>query len=172
MDYTNYEEDIYVGYRYFDAFNVPVSYPFGYGLSYTTFAYSDAKIAEEGEAYTITVNVKNTGKKAGKEVVELYVSAPNNKQLNKPVQELKAYAKTKELKPGENEVVTLKVKAADLASFDTATSSWKVDAGTYQFEIGASSRDIKAVLKSDVAAQTSKVNNVLAPKDKMNLLKR
>ena len=172
VDYTNYEEDIYVGYRYFDAFNVPVSYPFGYGLSYTTFAYSDAKIAEEGEAYTITVNVKNTGKKAGKEVVELYVSAPNNKQLNKPVQELKAYAKTKELKPGENEVVTLKVKAADLASFDTATSSWKVDAGTYQFEIGASSRDIKAVLKSDVAAQTSKVNNVLAPKDKMNLLKR
>ena len=83
VDYTDYEEDIYVGYRYFDSFDVPVSYPFGYGLSYTTFEYSDAKITEKGDAYEISVTVKNTGKLEGKEVVELYISAPDNKAANK-----------------------------------------------------------------------------------------
>ncbi len=172
VDFTNYEEDIYVGYRYFDSFGKEVSYPFGYGLSYTTFEYSDAKINESKGEYTITVNVKNTGKKAGKEVVQLYVSAPQAKQLNKPEQELKAYAKTKELKPGESEIVTLNVKAADLASFNEAASAWKVDAGEYLFKIGTSSRDIKAQLKANVEAQQTAVNNVLKTSVKLNTLKR
>ena len=172
VDYTEYEEDIYVGYRYFDSFEVPVSYPFGFGLSYTTFEYSNPKIAEKGDAYEISVNVKNTGNLEGKEVVELYVSAPDNKAANKPAKELKAYAKTKALKAGESETVTLTVKAADLASFDEAASAWVVAEGEYQFLIGASSQDIKATLKANAKAQQTKVNNVMKPEKPMNLLKR
>ena len=172
VDYTEYEEDIYVGYRYFDSFEVPVSYPFGFGLSYTTFEYSNPKIAEKGDAYEISVNVKNTGNLEGKEVVELYVSVPDNKAANKPAKELKAYAKTKALKAGESETVTLTVKAADLASFDEAASAWVVAEGEYQFLIGASSQDIKATLKANAKAQQTKVNNVMKPEKPMNLLKR
>ena len=172
VDYTNYEEDIYVGYRYFDSFEVPVSYPFGYGLSYTTFEYSDAKISEKGDAYEITVNVKNTGKVEGKEVVELYISAPDNKAANKPVKELKAFAKTKLLSPDESETLTLTVKAADLASFDEAASAWVVAEGEYQFLVGASSQDIKATLKAKAKAQQTKVNSVMNPQEPLNLLKR
>ena len=172
VDYTDYEEDIYVGYRYFDSFEVPVSYPFGYGLSYTTFDYSDAKISEKGDAFEISVTVKNTGKLEGKEVVELYISAPDNKAANKPVKELKAYAKTKLLAPDETETVVMTVKAADLASFDEAASAWVVAAGEYQFLVGASSQDIKATLKATAKAQQTKVNNVMKPQGTMNLLKR
>ena len=172
VDFTNYEEDIYVGYRYFDSFEVPVSYPFGFGLSYTTFEYSDAKIADKGNAYEISVTVKNTGSLEGKEVVELYISAPDNKAANKPAKELKAFAKTKVLKAGESEKVTLTVNAADLASFDEAASAWVVAEGEYQFLIGASSQDIKATLKAKAKAQQTKVNNALKPETQMNLLKR
>ena len=172
VDYTNYEEDIYVGYRYFDSFDVPVSYPFGFGLSYTTFEYSDAKIAEKGDTYEITVTVKNTGNLEGKEVVQLYISAPDNKAANKPVKELKAYTKTKALKAGESEKVTLTVRAADLASFDEGASAWVVAEGEYQFLVGASSQDIKATLKAKAKAQQTKVNNVMKPESTLNLLKR
>ena len=172
VDYTDYEEDIYVGYRYFDSFDVPVSYPFGFGLSYTTFEYSDAKIAEKGDAYEVSVTVKNTGKLEGKEVVELYISAPDNKAANKPAKELKAYAKTKQLKPGESETLKLTVKAADLASFDEAASAWVVAEGEYQFLVGASSQDIKATLTANAKAQQTKANDVMKPQVQMNLLKR
>ena len=172
VDYTDYEEDVYVGYRYFDSFDVPVSYPFGYGLSYTTFEYSDAKIAEKGDAFEISVTVKNTGKHEGKEVVELYVSAPDNKAANKPVKELKAFVKTKQLAPDESETVTMTVKAADLASFDEAASAWVVAEGEYQFLIAASAQDIKATLNAPVKAQQTKVNNVMKPQVQMNLLRR
>ena len=172
VDYTDYEEDIYVGYRYFDSFDVPVAYPFGFGLSYTTFEYSDAKIAQKNDIYDVTVTVKNTGAREGKEVVELYISAPDNKVANKPVKELKAFAKTKQLKPGESETVTLTVKAADLASFDETASAWVVDEGEYQFLIGASVQDIKATLSATAKAQQTKVNDVMKPDVKMNLLKR
>ena len=172
VDYTNYEEDIYVGYRYFDSFNKEVSYPFGYGLSYTTFAYSNPAIKAENGVYTITVDVKNTGKMAGKEVVQLYATAPDAAASNKPDKELKAFAKTKELQPGETATVTLTVKAADLASFDEAASAWVVAAGEYKFLVGASSRDIKAELKANVAASTEKVNDILAPESTLTLLKR
>ena len=172
VDFTNYEEDIYVGYRYFDSFEVPVSYPFGFGLSYTTFEYSDAKIADKGNAYEISVTGKNTGSLEGKEGIELYISAPDNKAANKPAKELKAFAKTKVLKAGESEKVTLTVNAADLASFDEAASAWVVAEGEYQFLIGASSQDIKATLKAKAKAQQTKVNNVMKPEKQMNLLKR
>ncbi len=172
VDYTDYEEDIYVGYRYFDSFEVPVSYPFGFGLSYTTFEYSDAKIAEKGDAYEVTVTVKNTGNYEGKEVVELYVSAPDNKAANKPVKELKAFAKTKLLKTGESETLTLTVKAADLASFDEAASAWVVAEGEYQFLVAASAQDIKATLTANAKASEVKAHDVMKPEVQMNLLKR
>ena len=172
VDYTDYEEDIYVGYRYFDSFEVPVSYPFGYGLSYTTFVYSDAKITQKNDIYDISVAVKNTGKFEGKEVVEVYISAPNNKAANKPAKELKAFAKTKLLKPGESQTLTLSITAPELASFDETASAWVVAEGEYQFLIGASSQDIKATLTAPVKSFQTKANNVMKPQAQMNLLKR
>ena len=172
VDFTEYEEDIYVGYRYFDSFNVPVSYPFGYGLSYTTFEYSDAKIDKKNDGYEVSVTIKNTGEREGKEVVELYISAPDSKAANKPAKELKAYAKTKNLKPGEGETLTLNVAAADLASFDEASSAWVVAEGEYQFLVAASVQDIKATLKASVKGQQTKAHDVLKPEVKLNLLKR
>ena len=171
VDYTLYEEDIYVGYRYFDTFRKQVSYPFGYGLSYTTFAYDKAAVKADNGVYTVSVEVKNTGKVAGKEVVQLYVSAPDA-AVNKPEKELKAFAKTKELKPGESVVVTLKVNADGLASYDEAASAWVVTPGNYKFLVGASSRDIKATLEAEVAAATQKTNDILKLQEPMSLLKR
>lgn len=172
VDYTNYEEDIFVGYRYFDSFGKQVSYPFGYGLSYTTFEYANPAVKADNGIYTLSIDVKNTGKFAGKEVVQLYVSAPNSAGMDKPDKELKAFAKTRELQPGEAATVTLVIKAADLASYDEASSSWVVDAGTYKFQIGASSRDIKAVLNADVAAVSEKTNDILKPQEPVSTLKR
>ena len=172
VDYTEYEEDVYVGYRYFDSFEVPVSYPFGFGLSYTTFEYSDAKISQTDDAVTVTVTVKNAGEREGKEVVELYIAAPDAKAANKPAKELKAFAKTKALKAGESETLTLTVKTADLASFDEAASAWVVAEGEYQFLVAASAQDIKATLSAPVKAQQTKANNVLKPQSPLNLLKR
>ena len=172
VDYTDYEEDIYVGYRYFDSFEVPVSYPFGFGLSYSTFEYSDAKIAQKNDIYDVTVTVKNTGNHEGKEVVELYISAPDNKAANKPAKELKAYAKTKLLKPGESETLTLSITAPELASFDEAASAWVVAEGEYQFLVGASSQDIKATLTAPAKSFTTSAHNVMKPQVQMNLLKR
>ena len=172
VDYTDYEEDIYVGYRYFDSFDVPVSYPFGYGLSYTTFEYSDAKIAQKNDIYDVTVTIKNTGNYEGKEVVELYISAPDNKAANKPAKELKAYAKTKLLKPGESETLTLSITAPELASFDEAASAWVVAEGEYQFLVGASSQDIKATLTAPAKSFVTKAHDVMKPEVQMNLLRR
>ena len=172
VDYTDYEEDIYVGYRYFDSFEVPVSYPFGFGLSYTTFEYSDAKIAQKNDIFDVTVTVKNTGKLEGKEVVELYISAPDNKAANKPAKELKAFAKTKNLKPGESETLTLSITTPELASFDEAASAWVVAEGEYQFLVGASSQDIKATLTVTAKSQSTSAHNVMKPQVQMNLLKR
>jgi len=160
VDYTVYEEGIYVGYRWFDTKGIEVSYPFGYGLSYTTFEYSNPVIVPGKKETTVTVDVKNTGNYAGKEVVQLYVTAPKG-NLDKPAQELKAFTKTAELQPGETQTVTLVVKNEDLASFDEAQSAWVVDAGTYNFHVGASSRDIKATLAADVKGSVKKANNVL-----------
>lgn len=172
VDFTRYSEDIYVGYRYFDTFGKQVSYPFGYGLSYTTFGYSNPTIEENNGIYTVSVTVKNTGKRPGKEVVQLYVAAPNRADMNKPEKELKSFAKTKELKPGESETVTMTVNTSDLASFDENASGWVVEAGTYDFLVGASSADIKALLQAEVKAAKEEVKDILKLKNPINTLKR
>ncbi|MBR3388542.1 MAG: glycoside hydrolase family 3 C-terminal domain-containing protein [Bacteroidales bacterium] len=163
VDVTKYEEGIYVGYRWFDKQNLKVSYPFGYGLSYTTFEYSDPAVANDGTKVTAKVTLKNTGSVAGKEAVQLYVSAPAG-TLDKPVKELKAYAKTKELAPGESQELTLTFPTSELASFDEAASAWKVDAGTYTFQFGASSRDIRCTATADAAAAETPAHPVLLMK--------
>lgn len=159
-DWTNYDEGIYVGYRWFDKEKMEVSYPFGYGLSYTTFDYSDTDVKNDGTTLSVKVKVTNTGQVAGKEIVQLYASAPG-KDMDKPVQELKSFAKTRELKPGESETVTLTALVSDLASFSEERSAWVVEAGTYTLRIGASSRDIRAMLTTDVKTSEKKVNDVL-----------
>ena len=163
VDQTDYAEGIYVGYRWFDKYNISVSYPFGYGLSYTTFEYSEPTVKNDGKTITATVRVKNVGEVAGKEAVQLYVSAPES-QLDKPVKELKAYAKTGKLAPGESQVLTLTFPTAELASFDEEASAWKVDAGTYKFLFGASSRDIRCTAEAEAAASEVPAHRVLLKK--------
>ena len=120
-----------------------VSYPFGYGLSYTTFAYSKPTVKVNADGITATITVKNTDKVAGCEVVELYVAAPAG-GLEKPARELKAFAKTKLLAPGESETLTMKVSAYELASFNEKTASWETATGEYKALFGASVTDIRA----------------------------
>ena len=171
-DFTNHEEDIYVGYRYFDTFNREVSYPFGFGLSYTTFDYSGIKVREQKNGLIeVSVTVKNTGNLSGKEVVQVYVSAPKG-NLEKPAQELKAFGKTRELKPGESQTLTMTMQKRDLASFAEADSQWIVEAGTYTFRVGASSRDIRQTATLRLTEYTEKTTNALAPKEKLKLLKQ
>ena len=172
VDYTLYEEDIYVGYRYFDSFNKAVSYPFGYGLSYTNFEYSNASVQADGDAYVVSVEVKNVGKVAGKESVQLYVAAPDAAKSNKPEKELKAFAKTALLQPGESTTLTMRVAAADLASFCCKENAWKVAAGNYQFLVAANSRDIRATLSAEVAASSVAVHPLFAKPEQLNILKR
>ena len=169
--YTNHDEDIYVGYRYFDTFRKEVSYPFGFGLSYTTFDCSQPKAKVNGDNVAVTVTVKNTGNVSGKEVVQVYVTAPNG-QLQKPSQELKAFAKTRELQPGESQTLTMQIPVRMLASFDEQGSQWLTEAGNYTFRIGSSSRDIKTTAIAKVGQYTEKVSNALAPKEKLNLLQQ
>ena len=169
--YTNHDEDIYVGYRYFDTFQKPVAYPFGFGLSYTTFAFSNAKVRNlKNETIEVTVTVRNTGKVSGKEVAQVYVTAPKG-SIEKPVHELKAFAKTRELKPGEQQVLTMQIPVRMLASFDEQNSQWLADGGLYEFHVGASSRDIRCTATVKVNEYTEKVSNALAPKARLNVLR-
>ena len=163
VDYTQYEEGIWVGYRHFVTREVAVSYPFGFGLSYTSFAYSKPVVKAAKDGFTASITVTNTGKVAGKEVVELYVSAPAG-GLDKPARELKAFGKTKELQPGESQTLTLKVSAYELASFNEAASAWEAAAGKYNVQFGASVDDIKASASFSLKkALNWPVHNVLAP---------
>lgn len=141
---VEYKDSIWVGYRHFNSKGVKTAYPFGYGLSYTTFKYSGLKFSERttnGEL-TVSLSVKNSGATIGQEVVQLYVTAPKGK-LEKPAAELRAFAKTKLLKPGESQILSFVVTEKDLTSFDVEKNSWVVDAGKYTVKIGASSTDIK-----------------------------
>jgi beta-glucosidase len=166
MDVT-YAEGIYVGYRYYNTFGVKPAYPFGYGLSYTTFKYTDMKLSNAtfNDHLSASVTVTNTGKVAGKESVQLYITAPKG-SLDKPAIELKAFAKTRLLKPGESQTLEMVLSTNDLASFDTGSSSWVADAGTYTVSFGASSADIRgtAAFTLPAAVTTEKVNKVLVPK--------
>ncbi len=146
-DYVDYTEDIYVGYRYFET--IPgagdrVNYPFGFGLSYTSFALGRPKVEQQGEQFRVCVDVCNTGECSGKEVVQVYVSAPRGK-LGKPARELIAFSKTRLLAPGESQTVVLKFAMKDLASYDdlgkVAKSAYVLEQGEYHFYIGTSVRD-------------------------------
>ena len=170
-DYTNHDEDIYVGYRYFDTFGQDVAYPFGYGLSYTTFEYGKTTVNMKGEQIEISVSIKNTGRRAGKEVAQVYVSAPKG-SMEKPAKELKAFGKTRELQPGESETLKMTLQRRDLASFDEQQSAWVVDSGTYTFLVGANIADIRSKGTLKVAQLIEKVSNALAPQERLNLLKK
>lgn len=172
VDYTPYEEDIYVGYRYFDSFDKNVAYPFGHGLSYTTFSYDNAKVKQDGDKVYVTVNVTNTGKRAGKEIVQLYASDSKAKERNKPEKELRGFAKTSELSPGQSETVSISFDINDLASYDDIKSAWRRDAGKYVLLVGASSRDIRSKLPLEVSANLRSASGILAPKAEINTLKR
>ena len=170
-----YEEGIYVGYRYYNTFNIKTSYEFGYGLSYTNFKYSNVKLsaADLNGKISATVTITNAGKVAGKEVVQLYVTAPG-KTLDKPNEELRSFAKTNLLKAGESQAITFTLSAADLASYDTKAASWLAEAGKYSVKIGASSSDIRSSASFNVAKEiiVQKVTNQLVPKVQINELKK
>lgn len=163
VDFTDYEEGIYVGYRYFETFDKEVSYPFGHGLSYTTFSFEIVSSDINGDNCEMKVAVKNMGNCAGKESVQVYVKAPAG-GLEKPAKELKAFAKTKLLQPGESEVVTLSWKLMDMASLNEKSSSWELPKGTYQWMVGASSADVRCTVIQKVSkAQKVKVHNAMIP---------
>ena len=139
---VDYRDDIRVGYRHFNTRGVEVAYPFGYGLSYSRFEYRDLKLTREDAGFTASVIVTNTGRRAGKEVVQIYVSTPNN-ALEKPAAELRAYTKTRLLQPGQSQRLVMRVDPRGLTSFDPAVHRWMAHPGRYTVRIGASSRDIR-----------------------------
>jgi beta-glucosidase len=142
IDYTEYEEGIYVGYRHFDKAELEVSYPFGYGLSYTDFQYADLEIMQDSGRVNINFKVENTGKLAGKEVVQVYVSKIDSK-IDRPVQELKTFYKTKLLAPGNQAEINLQLSSTDFMYWSEEKSDWELEPGLYEIRVGASSRDIK-----------------------------
>ncbi|MFD6857573.1 glycoside hydrolase family 3 C-terminal domain-containing protein [Rhodococcus sp. NPDC060090] len=146
--HVRYGEGLFVGYRGFDARRNEVSFPFGHGLSYTTFSYSDA-VVTVGDDLVVTVTVTNTGGRSGSEVVQVYVGAPDSEVVRAP-RELKGFAKVR-LDAGESREVEIPVRRADLAYWDTRLDAWVVEGGTYRVEVGASSRDIRATCTTEVA---------------------
>ena len=157
-----YEEGIYVGYRYFDTFEVPVRYGFGYGLSYTDFEISNYRLAKiSAEKISISASVKNTGKVSGKEVVQVYASLPGG-TLEKEAHRLAAYAKTAELKPGETEEVTMEVTVDALTSYDEESAAWILEKGFYGIWIGNSLASAKLCggMKLDATVTKRQVKNL------------
>ena len=158
IEYTNYDEGIYVGYRYFQTYHKAVSYPFGYGLSYTKFSYSNGKVKKTPNGLIVTVTVKNTGTTAGKEVVQLYVSAPQN-DMKKPESELKAFAKTKTLRPGEQENISMVIDNYSLASYDTNQKNWVTAKGDYLLKISSDVDTPHTILKYHMPKTEYYLNN-------------
>ena len=171
FDYTFYEEDIWLGYRYFDTTGRRVSYPFGFGLSYTDFDYSGAKVSRKGANTTVEVTVTNTGSAAGREVVQLYVSAPEG-GLRKPAAELRGFAKTRLLAPGESEKITITVPDSELASFNDSLSRWETAAGEYQARLGRASGDYIVSLPFTVKKAVNRpVADILRPVEKARTMR-
>lgn len=172
---SHYKEGIYVGYRYYSSFAKPVAYEFGYGLSYTQFIIEKLKTSSENfkESIKLTTTIKNTGKTAGKEVVQLYLSAPG-KNMEKPEIELKGFEKTALLAPGKSQKITFELSSMDLASFDTARSAWIVEPGIYTIKIGSSSINISQTATFEVTQEivVAKVNDVLRPQEIISELKK
>jgi beta-glucosidase len=168
-----YEEDIYVGYRYYNTFNIPVAYEFGYGLSYTSFEYSRLQLNsnEFTDQLNATVTVANSGDVPGREVVQIYLSPPAGK-LEKPSEELVAFGKTIMLDPGQSQALTFIITKNDLASFDETTSSWIAEPGTYIVRTGPSSRNVKLTASFSLGNEivVKKVNKALVPEREINKL--
>lgn len=161
QDYTKHVEGINVGYRYFTTSPKSVSYPFGFGLGYTTFSYSKPVVKATKDGLTASITVTNTGKRVGKEVVELYVSAPAG-GLEKPACELKAFAKTRELQPNQSETLTMKISLYDLASYNEASQAWETAPGKYTIGFGANVEDIRATAPFQLSKQyTVKCHDVM-----------
>lgn len=146
---VRYGEGLFIGYRYYDAKKVPVQFPFGYGLSYTTFAYSNANVSKKSfkdvDGVTVTVDVKNTGKVAGKEIVQVYVHDQKS-SLVRPEKELKGFAKV-ELKPGETKTVSIKLDFRAFAFYHPKHKQWITETGDFDLIIAASSADVREILK-------------------------
>ena len=142
---VQYREGLYVGYRYYQTAGVPVAFPFGYGLSYTSFAYSNLQAASNG----VTLTVTNTGKRAGAEIVQLYAAKPGA-EVFRPAQELKGFAKV-QLQPGESKTVTIPLDDKAFRYWNTKTDSWEVEGGSYELRVGASSADIRLTAVVEVA---------------------
>ena len=146
-----YKEDVFVGYRGFEKDKKTPLFPFGFGLSYTTFSYDDVKVAKDTDGnISVDVTVTNTGSCAGKEVVQVYVSAPNNKEIIKPLKELKAFAKTNLLQPNQQQTLHMTITPQDLASWNEATHQWQTDNGEYTIHVGTSSANIVKKVKCNV----------------------
>ena len=139
-----YREGIFVGYRYYDRKEMPVRYPFGYGLSYTEFSYSNLQLdkssMKDTDTLTVSVDITNTGKRAGKEIVQLYV-ADRTGSADRPVRELKNFAKVS-LEPGETETVRMELNKRSFAWYNVKLHDWYAASGTYEIQIGKSSREI------------------------------
>lgn len=165
-DDTRYKEGIYVGYRYFDTFGRKALFPFGYGLSYTDFETKAEKVAADGEQISVQLSVRNTGNYAGKEVAQLYLSAPSGK-LDKPYQELCGFGKTDTLRPGESGNVSVTFRLSDMASYDEENAAYILEAGDYILRCGENSgrTEIIAVLRLSETVTTLTAKNVLGKTD-------
>lgn len=146
--HVRYGEGLFVGYRWYDARELEVSFPFGHGLSYTTFAYSDASVTTDASGLTVRVTVTNTGERDGAEVVQVYTSLPGSAVVRAP-RELKGFAKVS-LAAGASREVEVHVRREDLAYWDIRVDRWHVEGGSYTVEVGASSRDIRSTVSIDV----------------------
>jgi beta-glucosidase len=157
-----YKDGIYVGYRYFDSFNKKPAYEFGYGLSYTSFDMKVASVEADEKKVTVKVNVKNTRNYAGKEVAEVYFSAPTGK-LDKPYQELAGYGKTDLLAPGESETLTISYDTSEMSSYSEDDAAYIMEKGNYIVRVGNSSRNthVAAVLSLDSTVTTEQISNQL-----------
>ncbi|MEI6275708.1 MAG: glycoside hydrolase family 3 N-terminal domain-containing protein [Prolixibacteraceae bacterium] len=168
-----YEEDVFVGYRYYTTFKVPVAYEFGFGLSYTTFEYGQLKLSASNfkDKLLASIEVKNNGSVAGREVVEAYLKSPSAK-MAKPEEALIHFGKTKLLKPGESQIIKFTIEPRDLASFDESTSSWIAETGDYQLRIGSSSITIRQSGSFQLSKEivVEKVSKSLVPQRKINKL--
>ena len=146
---VHYKEDIFVGYRHFSTNNVKPLFPFGYGLSYTTFAYNKPTAQKTGNNINVSVTVTNTGKVAGKETAQVYVTMPQT-TTPRPVKELKAFAKTRLLEPGESETLNMTLPVDELAVYQEEERGWDIIDGTYTFNVGANVNDIKGKVEVEV----------------------
>tara|TARA_B100001057_G_scaffold324177_1_gene324381 strand:+ start:5468 stop:7903 length:2436 start_codon:yes stop_codon:yes gene_type:complete len=141
-DYTIYEEGIYVGYRHFDKDKIEVSYPFGYGMSYTNFKYSDLKITKQENKINLSFKVQNIGGFKGKEITQVYISKINSK-IDRPIKELKGFSKTKLLESDKSSILDIEIPVSDFYYWNEKINSWDIENGEYSIQIGSSSRDIK-----------------------------